>query len=96
MFARGGRWGGRGILPAAWVAQCITPSPCNPGYGFLWWLNDGEARYPSAPASSVFALGGGAHVIWIDREHDLVTVARWIARGQVDGFMGKVIAVVKA
>jgi hypothetical protein len=60
----------------------------------LWWLNRGAARYPSAPASSVFALGAGSNIIWIDPEHDLVTVLRWINKTAVDGFLGRLLAAV--
>ena len=33
---------------------------------------------PNAPESSVFALGSGGNMIWIDSEHDLVVVTRWL------------------
>src|SRR5262249_7307871 len=42
--------------------------------------------------SSVFAIGGGTHVIWIDPDHDLVTVLRWIDGGSIGGFMGRLMA----
>lgn len=92
LIARAGRWGDRQILPAAWVKEILTPSPTNEGYGYLWWLNRGASRYPSASASSVFALGAGTNMIWIDPEHDLVTVLRWIDKTRIDGFFSRLMA----
>lgn len=83
-----GFYGEREILPAGWVRAMLRPSACNAGYGFLWWLNsDASPRYPSASASSVFALGGGAHLIWLDPDWQTVVVLRWIQRGAIDQFM---------
>ena len=92
LMARGGRWGDRQILPASWIDASFTPSPVNPSYGLLWWLNRGGARHRSAPETSVFALGAGNNMIWIDPENDLVTVLRWIDKTKVDGFLGRLLA----
>ncbi len=73
-----GRWNGREILPETWIEEMTAPSPCNPDYGYLWWLNTRRKRFPSAPASSVFALGAGSHAIWIEPETEIVMVVRWI------------------
>jgi hypothetical protein len=67
----------------------------NPVYGCLWWLNTGQAQYPSAPASSFFAIGAGASIIWIDPEHDIVAVVRWIDSAAMDGFIARVLAAVR-
>jgi hypothetical protein len=38
--------------------------------------------FPAAPESAFFALGAGStNVIYVDREHDLVTVTRWVDGG---------------
>jgi CubicO group peptidase (beta-lactamase class C family) len=94
LVLREGTWDGRGVLPASWIAELRRPSPVNPTYGLLWWLNTDRALYPSAPASSFFALGAGSHVIWVDREHDLVVVARWIDKLAVDGLVARILAAV--
>ncbi len=94
LVARGGNWQGRQLLSRSWIADMLSPSPTNPSYGFLWWLNRGGARYRSAPASSVFALGAGGNIIWIDPEHDLVAVMRWIDGTAVDGFLSRLLAAV--
>jgi CubicO group peptidase (beta-lactamase class C family) len=94
LVLREGTWAGRAVLPATWIAELTRPSAGNPAYGLLWWLNTGRRLYPSAPAGSVFALGGGTHVIWVDRERDLVVVARWIDKPAVDGLLARILAAV--
>jgi CubicO group peptidase (beta-lactamase class C family) len=92
LMARGGRWGDRQVLPQSWVRDAFSPSPTNASYGYLWWLNAGAARRPAASPSSVFAVGAGNHMIWIDPAHDLVTVLRWIDGAAVGGFMARLMA----
>jgi hypothetical protein len=60
----------------------------------MWWLNTGRKLFPSAPASSFFALGARDNVVWIDPEHDIVAVVRWIGPGATDGFIARVLAAV--
>ncbi|OGL10548.1 MAG: serine hydrolase [Candidatus Rokubacteria bacterium RIFCSPLOWO2_02_FULL_73_56] len=92
LIHRGGRWAGRELLPASWVAELRRPCAINPEYGLLWWLNTGRAQLPSAPESSYAAKGAGSNLIWIDPEHDLVTVVRWIDKASIDGFVAAVLA----
>jgi CubicO group peptidase (beta-lactamase class C family) len=94
LVSRRGRWGDRQILPAAWIDRMLSPSPTNESYGYLWWLNRGPSRYPSAPASSVFAKGAGSNLIWIEPEHDLVVVLRWINQTSVDRFISLLLSAV--
>jgi len=92
LHARGGRWDDRELLPAGWVEECRRPCTVNPEYGLLWWLNTGRQQFPSAPDSCFAARGAGSNVIWIDPEHDLVVVVRWIDKSSLDGFLGRVLA----
>jgi hypothetical protein len=50
--------------------------------------------WPSAPASAFAHLGNGTNLVYVDPEHDLVVVARWIDNDAVDGFLGRVLAAV--
>jgi CubicO group peptidase (beta-lactamase class C family) len=72
-----GAWGGRQVIPAAWIDASLAPCPLNPSYGFLWWLN-GAGRWPEAPPDSVFAMGAGGNVTWIWPSGQVVAVFRWI------------------
>jgi CubicO group peptidase (beta-lactamase class C family) len=91
LMQRGGQWGAQHLLDAAWIEEMRRPCPLNPGYGFLWWLNTGRTAMPSAPASSYAARGAGSNVIWIDPEHELVVVLRWIDKPSIDGFLKLVL-----
>ena len=55
----------------------------------------GRKLAPSAPESSIFALGGGQNAIWIDAEHDLVLVVRWLQRERFDAVIARVLASLK-
>lgn len=88
---RRGEWDGQKLLSERYVDQMLSPCPVNPGYGLLWWLNTGQAPMSFAPASSYSARGAGSNVIWIDPEHDLVVVVRWIDRGHVEGFLRLIV-----
>jgi CubicO group peptidase (beta-lactamase class C family) len=95
LHARGGRWDGRQVLPAGWVEECRRPCAVNPEYGLLWWLNTGRAQFPSAPESCFAARGAGSNVIWIDPDHDLVAVVRWIDKASMDGFFARLLSAVE-
>lgn len=78
LLLRRGRWGDKQLLAEEWIDSALTPIELNPTYGYMWWLNTDHELWPGAPASSFGARGGGSNVIWIDPEHDLVAVFRWI------------------
>jgi CubicO group peptidase (beta-lactamase class C family) len=94
LIARNGRWGDRRILSERYIDAMLSPSPTNRDYGLLWWLNR-DGRYSSAPAASAFAVGAGSNLIWIDRQHDLVAVLRWIDPSAFDGFFARVLAALR-
>jgi CubicO group peptidase (beta-lactamase class C family) len=91
---RNGRWEDEQLVSAAWFARATTPADIKPDYGYMWWLNTGRELFPAAPASAFFALGAGStSVIYVDREHDLVTVTRWVDGGEhVNEFIRLVLA----
>jgi CubicO group peptidase (beta-lactamase class C family) len=79
---RGGRWNDEQLVSRVWFDRATIPSPVKPDYGYMWWLNTERVLFPAAPESAFFALGAGStNVIYVDREHDLVTVTRWVDGG---------------
>ncbi|MDP3547415.1 MAG: serine hydrolase [Phreatobacter sp.] len=91
LISRKGEWDDRQLLSKTYIADMLTPSPTNPDYGFLWWLNRGCARFPNATEGSHFALGAGSNIIWIEPENDLVVVARWADQTQFNALFGHVM-----
>jgi CubicO group peptidase (beta-lactamase class C family) len=91
LMARRGVWGGRRVLPSAWVKETIAPCALNPAYGLMWWLNTGRGHKPSAPADSFFAIGAGGNITWIDPAHDIVAVLRWIDPAALDAWIARVL-----
>lgn len=91
LMTRRGTWGDRRILSEAWIDESLTPS-IQPSYGFMWWLNTGREQFANAPETSFFALGAGStSTIWVDPEHDLVLVSRWLDGPEVDELIGLVL-----
>jgi CubicO group peptidase (beta-lactamase class C family) len=82
-----GDWNGVRVLPEQWITESLKPCALHQNYGLLWWLNTGNARYPSAPASSFAASGAGGNLTWVDPEHDVVAVLRWTDPACFDQFM---------
>lgn len=70
--------GGRARIGDAALREVLQPCALQPVYGGLWWFNSAGALYSNASPQSLFALGVGTTVIWVEPEHDLVAVARWI------------------
>jgi CubicO group peptidase (beta-lactamase class C family) len=91
LIHRRGSWDGRQLLDAGWIDEMLTPSALNPQYGLLWWLNTDRAQAPNAPASCRAARGAGSNVIWIDPEHDLVVVVRWIDKPSFPAFIDLIL-----
>jgi CubicO group peptidase (beta-lactamase class C family) len=87
--AHKGRWNGKQIVPAAWIAEATRPSQeLNRSYGYLWWLN-GQPSYmlpalrptvlqgelwPECPADMFAALGAMDKKIYVVPSLDLVVV----------------------
>lgn len=76
---RNGNWAGSQLIPEAWIAKSRTPTPANPGYGFMnYFLNEDLKEIPAAPKTAFLHIGAGTNMIYVDQENDLVIVARWI------------------
>jgi CubicO group peptidase (beta-lactamase class C family) len=86
-----GRCNGRQVLSAEWLRRMRTPCAVAPFYGYLLWLNLQRSVFPSAPASSYFAIGAGSSITWIEPERRMVVVVRWINPEHADAFFGKLL-----
>jgi len=95
LMANDGMWNGRRLLSQEWIGLSLQPCPLNVSYGFFWWLNTGGIRMPSAPHSNFFAVGAGGNLTWIDREHDIVAVMRWLDPAHQNTFIGKVLGALR-
>ena len=90
---RRGKWEDRQLLSEQWVSRALTPTGPQPTYGFMnWFLNTDRKLWPSAPASAFAHIGNGTNIVYVDPEHDLVAVARWIDNKAIDGFLQRLIA----
>ena len=91
-----GRWGDRRILSEQWLDMAETPGKDNARYGFMnWFLNTGRETIPAAPESAFVHLGAGVNLVYVDRENNLVVVARWIQRESIPEFFEKVMAALR-
>ncbi|HXV86490.1 MAG TPA: serine hydrolase [Gemmatimonadales bacterium] len=90
---RKGKWKDKQIMTEEWVKLATTPTPVQPGYGFMnWFLNTGKRMLPAAPENSFCHRGAGTNVMCAIPDHDLLIVARWIQGNQVAGVVERVLA----
>jgi len=85
-----GRHQGRQLVSLEWMRRMRAPCALAPFYGYLLWLNLQRSVFPSAPASSFFAIGAGSSITWIDPDRQMVLVVRWINPDHADAFFGAV------
>jgi len=78
LYLNDGNWDGEQLVSDAWVEASTEPCDVYENYGYLWWLNTNRRLWPSAPESAYAALGHGQNTVWIDPEHDVVVVLRWL------------------
>ncbi|MGA0607859.1 serine hydrolase domain-containing protein [Phenylobacterium sp. VNQ135] len=79
LYLDGGRWGGRTLIDAGYIREATSPSPLNPAYGFLWWLN-GTGRVPNAPRSMYMAAGARGQFCFVLPEQDVVVATMGFGR----------------
>jgi CubicO group peptidase (beta-lactamase class C family) len=93
LFLRNGRWKDRQIVSEKWIQMARTPGSANQEYGYAnWFLNTNRKPVPSAPESSFYFSGNGANIIYVDQEHDIVAVVRWLGGGgALNEFVGKML-----
>lgn len=84
LFASGGLWSGRQIIPSAWLEQAMgpqveialapnaLPSARRSAYGFQWWYDEYDVAGDRVRISGASGLGGQR--IFVLPERDLVVV----------------------
>lgn len=82
LYLDGGVWGGRRLMAADFIRQAVSPSPLNPSYGYLWWLNT-AGRVPNAPRSMYFAAGARGQFCFVLPERDLVVATMGFGEKQL-------------
>ena len=90
---RKGQWRDRQLVSARWIDWALTPTPAQPGYGFMNFFNnrDGELL-PSAPRTAFAHIGAGNNFIYVDPDNELVVVLRWIEGKPIDEFVRRLLA----
>ena len=98
---RRGNWGREQLVPEDFYTAATTPTDVMPSYGYMnFFLNvPGDERaaiaVEEAPATSFAYLGAGANMIYIDPEHDIVAVVRWIDSSQRNEFIRQLMAAIE-
>jgi CubicO group peptidase (beta-lactamase class C family) len=87
-----GNWNGTQLLSEQWVKQALTPTAANTTYGYMnWFLNTDHKLAAKAPVTSFIHIGNGTNFIYVDPEHDLVAVVRWIENRPMGDMIGKIL-----
>jgi CubicO group peptidase (beta-lactamase class C family) len=81
LYLHKGVWGGKQLVPAAWVAESTRPSSdasggVPRGYGYLWWTAPSEPRPGLLGEGWFSALGAGGQYGFVKPALDLVVVLR--------------------
>ena len=95
LVLQGGAWNGSQLISRDWLNAMGTPCPIKPDYGYLWWLNTGQARYPAASTKAIAASGAGGNTILIDPAYDLVLVARWLDGRALNPLIAQIIGAIE-
>jgi CubicO group peptidase (beta-lactamase class C family) len=90
---RNGQWNNQQLLSESWLKQVRTPGPANAEYGYMnFFLNTNRKFLPAAPASAFVHVGNGNNIIYVDQEHDLVVVLRWITQAGMNQTIEAILA----
>ena len=89
LMMRNGRWKGTAVLDEGWVRDAVEPSSTNPGYGYMFWLNESDSYIAptvysrderdhrpieSAPHDMYFMAGIQQQRTWVIPSLDMVVV----------------------
>jgi CubicO group peptidase (beta-lactamase class C family) len=71
LYLQRGEWRGATLIAPSYIEAATSPSPKNPNYGYLWWLN-AAGRLDDAPTNMFYAGGARGQYCIVLRDHDLV------------------------
>jgi CubicO group peptidase (beta-lactamase class C family) len=75
LMLRGGRWGGRQIVPRGWLEVATRSSQeLYPVYGLTWWVNHEGKLWPGVPPDAFAAMGFKTNLCCIIPSLDVVAV----------------------
>ena len=86
----GGAHDGEQLVPREWIHRMQQPCAIAPFYGWLTWLNRNGRLFADASRASWFMIGAGGNYVWIDPDHRMVAVARWLDPAHANGFVSRV------
>jgi CubicO group peptidase (beta-lactamase class C family) len=90
-----GNWNGKQLISEQWIKQALTPTTVEPTYGFMnFFLNTDHKLLPSAPAAAFVHIGNGVNFIYVDPDHQLVAVVRWVENSSMDGIVKRIIGAI--
>ncbi len=93
---RKGKWQNKQLISEQWINWSTTPTPAQIGYGFMNFFLNTDGKYlPSAPTTAFTHIGNGTNMIYVDREHDIVAVVRWIDNKALDGFVNTLLKAIR-
>jgi CubicO group peptidase (beta-lactamase class C family) len=90
LFLSDGKWSGKQLISDHWIQSVQQSSAANEAYGWMWWINKGNNKWPGVSESVYYASGFGGNFIVIDNERDLVMVTRWLDPSKI-GEMVKLV-----
>jgi CubicO group peptidase (beta-lactamase class C family) len=91
-----GNWNGKQLISSKWIEQATTPGSANPGYGYMnFFLNTDKKYIPAAPEAAFTHVGNGTNIVYVDPQHELVIVLRWIENNAVKDAVAKFLEAMK-
>jgi CubicO group peptidase (beta-lactamase class C family) len=87
-----GKWMGKQLIAEDWINRSLTPTAAQTNYGYMnFFLNTDKKEMPSAPATAFVHVGNGRNMVYVDPQHELVVVVRWIENNAADGFIKRLL-----
>lgn len=84
LFLQQGEWDGAQIVSSEWIRFMTTPSPLNPEYGAMMWLNTNGAIYPRAPSDAYFFFGHQQQRMMVAPSKELVVLRLGVTEDDPD------------